>query len=347
MLDQVTQFFEITPHVDLDLMRSKQPLAELTSRALVALDEVIGLRRPDLVVVQGDTTTTLAGALAAHYRRVPVVHVEAGLRTHQRYSPFPEEMNRRLTTCLASLHLVPTPSSRNNLLREGIDSSAIVVTGNPVIDALLWAIGKSSGCYEDTTLAGAMAGRRPILLVTAHRRESWGEPLASVGRALARLARAEEELLIVVPVHPNPVVREALLPPITGLDNVVVTEPLGYADFSQLLNRAHIVLTDSGGIQEEAPSLGKPVLVIRNDTERPEGVAAGTARLVGTNEDQIVSAVAELLHDQDAYARMSRSINPYGDGHAAERSLAAIEHFVGLAPRPEPFDPQGQARRRW
>lgn len=337
MLDQVTQLFGITPDVDLDLMRPRQALSDIASRALVGLEKAIGSQRPDFVVVQGDTTTTLMGALAAHYQQVPVVHVEAGLRTFQRYSPFPEEMNRRLTSSLTSLHLAPTPSSRENLLREGVDQAAVAVTGNSVIDALLWTVGRRFAGYDDSALANLDDNRRNVLLVTAHRRESWGERLASVGRALARLAHEESELLIVLPIHRNPVVREALLPLLAGLDNVVVTEPLGYGDFARLLNRSHLVLTDSGGVQEEAPSLGKPVLVMRDDTERPEGVIAGTARLVGTNENEIVDAVTELLRDSQAYGRMSSSVNPYGDGHAAERSVAAMMHYAGLGPPAEQF----------
>ena len=256
MLDQVTRLFAIAPDADLDLMRDRQTLADTTGRALSALDAIMASRRPDLIVVQGDTLTTFAAALAGHYQKIPVAHVEAGLRTDRRYSPFPEEMNRRLTTRLASLHLAPTWSSRDNLLCEGVDAQRIVVTGNTVIDALLWTLEKARGEFDDPVVADAVAGERRLLLVTAHRRESWGEPLASVGRAVARVARQEPELLV-SPVPPSPPVRPSLLPPLADLDNVVVTEPLTYLDFVRVLHRSHVVLTDSGGVQEEAPSLGK------------------------------------------------------------------------------------------
>jgi UDP-N-acetylglucosamine 2-epimerase (non-hydrolysing) len=340
MLDQVTSLFGITADADLNIMRRKQTLSEITARALRPLDQLLAEKQPELLVVQGDTTTTFVGALAAHYNQVPVVHVEAGLRTFDRYSPFPEEMNRRLTTELASLHLAPTSSSRDNLLRQGTDPQTIVVTGNTVIDALLWAVGKRAD-YGEPLLAGIDEDPRRVLLVTAHRRESWGAPLAAVGRAIARLARDERDLLVVLPAHRNPAVRNALLPAVSGLENVLVTDPLSYGSFARLIGRAFIVLTDSGGVQEEAPSLGKPVLVMRESTERPEAVRAGTARLVGTDEGSIVSEVSELLHSPDAYARMANAINPYGDGRATERSLAAMAHYLRAGPPPEEFPGNG------
>lgn len=336
MLDQVTSLFGITADADLDIMRRRQTLSEITARALRPLDKLLAEKQPELLVVQGDTTTTFVGALAAHYNQVPVVHVEAGLRTFDRYSPFPEEMNRRLTTELASLHLAPTSSSRDNLLRQGADPETIVVTGNTVIDALLWAAGKRVD-YCEPLLNGIDEDPRRVLLVTAHRRESLGAPLAAVGRAIARLARGERNLLVVLPVHRNPAVRDALLPAVSGLENVLVTDPVSYGGFARLMGRAFIVLTDSGGVQEEAPSLGKPVLVIRENTERPEAVAAGTARLVGTDEDVIVSEVSELLHNPEAYARMANAINPYGDGRASERSLAAMANYLRAGPPPDEF----------
>jgi UDP-N-acetylglucosamine 2-epimerase (non-hydrolysing) len=340
MLDQVTSLFGITADADLNIMRRKQTLSEITARALRPLDQLLAEKQPELLVVQGDTTTTFVGALAAHYNQVPVVHVEAGLRTFDRYSPFPEEMNRRLTTELASLHLAPTSSSRDNLLRQGTDPQTIVVTGNTVIDALLWAVGKRAD-YGEPLLAGIDEDPRRVLLVTAHRRESWGAPFAEVGRAIARLARDERDLLVVLPAHRNPAVRNALLPAVSGLENVLVTDPLSYGSFARLIGRAFIVLTDSGGVQEEAPSLGKPVLVMRESTERPEAVRAGTARLVGTDEGSIVSEVSELLHSPDAYARMANAINPYGDGRATERSLAAMAHYLRAGPPPEEFPGNG------
>src|SRR3954454_217171 len=336
MLDQVNGLFGIVPDADLDIMQPRQTLTDITTRALSGLDELVERERPDAMLVQGDTTTTFVGALAAHYHQVPVVHVEAGLRTFDRYSPFPEEMNRRLTSQLATLDLAPTPASCANLVAEGIERSRIVVTGNSVIDALLWTVGKRVD-YGTPDLAALDDDPRRVLLVTAHRRESWGERMAGVGRALGRVARQEPDLLIVLPVHRNPAVREALLPALDGLPNVLVTEPLAYGGFARLIDRAHVVLTDSGGVQEEAPSLGKPVLVMRENTERPEAVTAGTARLVGTDEERIFREVRALLRDETAHATMANAVNPYGDGWAAPRSVAALEHLFGLGPRPTEF----------
>jgi UDP-N-acetylglucosamine 2-epimerase (non-hydrolysing) len=338
ILDQVLELFAIRPNYDLDIMRLGQTLTDVTVGALRGLGPVLADADPDLVVAQGDTTTTFAAALASFYRRVPVVHLEAGLRTGDVLSPYPEEMNRRLISQLASLHLAPTPTARANLLAEGIDPSSVVVTGNTVIDALHWTVGRRMP-YRDRELAELDADPRPVLLVTAHRRESWGEPMTAIGAALADLARSEPDLLVVLPVHPNPRVREALLPAVTGLDNVLVVEPLAYGEFARLLDRATIVLTDSGGVQEEAPSLGKPVLVMRDTTERPEAVAAGTARLVGTDHDQIMASVCSLLHDADAYAAMANAVNPYGDGRAAERSCQAMARFLGLDATVSEFTP--------
>lgn len=342
LLDQVLDLFGITPDVDLNIIRPRQSLTELTVNALAGLSPVFEEIRPDVVVVQGDTTTTLAAALAAFYHQVPVVHLEAGLRTNDRYSPFPEEINRRLATQLTTLHLAPTPDARWNLQAEGVGADSILVTGNTVIDALRWAVDLRAP-YGDPRLEGLDADPRRVLLVTAHRRESWGPPLRQVGRALAALARREPDLLVVIPVHPNPVVREALLPPLRGLPNVMVVEPLAYGGFARLLARSRVVLTDSGGIQEEAPSLGRPVLVMRDTTERPEAVRAGTARLVGTDEDLIVEAVARLLADQDAYRAMATAVNPYGDGRAAQRTVAALGHLLTGAPPPDEFDPDAPA----
>jgi UDP-N-acetylglucosamine 2-epimerase (non-hydrolysing) len=338
ILDQVLELFAICPNYDLDIMRSGQTLTDVTVGALDGLGPVLADADPDLVVVQGDTTTTFAAALASFYRRVPVVHLEAGLRTGDVLSPYPEEMNRRLTSQLASLHLAPTPTARANLLAEGVDPSSVVSTGNTVIDALHWTVGRRIP-YRDRELAELDTDPRPVLLVTAHRRESWGEPMTAIGAALADLARSEPDLLVVLPVHPNPRVRGALLPAVTGLDNVLVVEPLAYGEFARLLDRATIVLTDSGGVQEEAPSLGKPVLVMRDTTERPEAVAAGTARLVGTDHDQIMASVCSLLHDADAYAAMANAVNPYGDGRAAERSCQAMARFLGLDATVSEFTP--------
>lgn len=287
---------------------------------------------PDAVVVQGDTTTSTAGAIAAIYRGIPVIHAEAGLRSFNLLSPFPEEANRKLTTQITSLHLAPTGTSRQNLLNEAVSPQDIVVTGNTVIDALLHTVEKQLP-FTDPKLEEIAASGRKILLVTTHRRENQGEAMRGVARALARIADAEPELTIVLPAHRNPVVREAVLPALTGKPNVVITEPLAYGEFTRLLSVADVVLTDSGGVQEEAPSLGKPVLVMRENTERPEAVDAGTVKLIGTGEQRIVTEVDALLNDPAAYAAMANAVNPYGDGRAAARTLAAIEEMFGLGQR--------------
>jgi len=335
MLDQVLETFGVVPSHDLNILKERQTLSDITARALERLTPVLEEERPDAVIVQGDTTTTFVGALAAFYQKVPVVHVEAGLRTRHPYSPYPEEINRRLTTQLTSLHLPPTTIAKRNLLLEGIDESRIVVTGNTVIDALLWTV-EHPLCDGDDVLAG-LNGKR-VVLVTAHRRESWGPAMEGVGRALADIARREPNVEIVFPIHRNPRVREAILPSIDGLSNVRLLEPMPYAAFAHLMRRADIILTDSGGIQEEGPSLGKPVLVMRDTTERPEALTAGTVRLVGTDEHAIAGAVRTLLHDDAAYQAMANAVNPYGDGHAARRTVDALLHFFGEGPPADEFE---------
>jgi UDP-N-acetylglucosamine 2-epimerase (non-hydrolysing) len=336
MLAQVLELFEIEPHYDLDLCAPGQTLTSVTTGALEGLTELLQRERPDAVVVQGDTTTTFAGALAAFYQQIPVVHMEAGLRTGLRYSPFPEEINRCLTTRLASLHLAPTLGNKMNLVAENIDPESILVTGNTVIDALL-DVGQRPGGYGDAELADLDADPRRVILVTAHRRESWGEGHAAIGRAVAEIAETEPDVLVVFPIHRNPLVREMIAPSVAHLDNVRLVEPLAYQGLVKLMQRSELILTDSGGIQEEGPSLAKPVLVLRDTTERPEAVAAGTVRLVGTDETQIVGAVRTLLHDPVQYAAMSNAVNPYGDGRAAERTVQAIAHLLSGAPRPDEF----------
>lgn len=340
MLDQVNGLFGIEPSHDLDIIRPRQQLEGITTRSLEGVAEVIRHEQPDAVLVQGDTTTCFAAALASFYQKVPVIHLEAGLRTGNVYNPFPEEMNRRLTTNLAAVHLAPTDTSRANLIMDGTNPDDIFVTGNTVIDALLDVVGRNLA--QQNPDANRLRQRRTIL-ITAHRRESWGEPMARTARAIARVARMFPDVALLLPAHLNPVVREVLLPPLVGLDNVVITEPLDYADFATAMAASSIVLTDSGGVQEEAPSLGKPVLVLRETTERPEAVTAGTVRLVGTDEEAIVNSVATLLTDEAEYAAMARAVNPYGDGHAAARAVQAIEHFFGLADRPADFDPTVEA----
>ena len=342
IVDQVHEMFGIMPDHDLDVIRPKQSLDGLTARVITRLTKVLRADRPDAVVVQGDTTSAFAGALAAFYERIPVVHVEAGLRTDDIYSPFPEEVNRRLTSQIATLHLAPTPESEANLVREGIDAAKILVTGNTVIDALLWTV-RQEYPYGSPALEAVDRAQSPVLLVTTHRRESWGRRMQDVAHAVARLARLHPDLKVVLPVHPNPAVRETLLPALKGLGNVLTVEPLDYGAFSRMLRRSTVVLTDSGGVQEEAPSLGKPVLVMRDTTERPEAVAAGTARLVGTDTDHIVQQVDSLLNSDRAYREMANAVNPYGDGHAARRTVDAIKHQCGLGPRPKPWRPGAPA----
>ncbi|WDR02938.1 UDP-N-acetylglucosamine 2-epimerase (non-hydrolyzing) [Devosia algicola] len=334
MLDQVNQLFGIQPRHDLNIIAERQQLQGITCRALEGVSDVIALEKPDAVMVQGDTTTCFAAALAAFYQKVPVIHVEAGLRTGDIYNPFPEEMNRGMVSKLASLHLAPTDISRQNLLREAIPAERISVTGNTVIDALLEIAARR--LPPDNPDLRKIMGKRTIVF-TAHRRESWGEPMRRTARAMAEIARRFPDVHLVLPVHLNPVVREILLPPLESLDNVLITEPLSYSDFVGAMRTAELVLTDSGGVQEEAPSLGKPVLVLRETTERPEAVSAGTVKLVGTNEALIIDEVSKLLTDKAAYNAMAKAVNPYGDGHAADRCVQSIEHYFGHAMRPRDF----------
>ncbi len=326
MLDQVLAVFGVRPDWDLDLMRPGQSLFESTSRIVAGLEPVLREEKPDLVVVQGDTTTTLCGALAAFYMRVPVAHVEAGLRTGDMQQPFPEEMNRVLTSRLAALHFAATARAAQNLVLEGVPRDRILVTGNTVIDAVLDVArrleqGELTGLGADLPQDG-----RKLIVVTAHRRESFGRPLERICEALVRLAR-RGDVRIVYPVHPNPNVSGPVRRLLGGVPYVELWEPLEYVGFVDLLRRAYLVVTDSGGIQEEGPSLGKPILVLREKTERPEAVEVGTVRLVGTDPDRIVAEATRLLEDEQAYARMARIHNPYGDGRASERIVAGIRSF--------------------
>jgi UDP-N-acetylglucosamine 2-epimerase (non-hydrolysing) len=339
MLDQVNRVFGIAPDHDLNIITPGQSLTEITTRTLTGLEPLLKAERPDLVLVQGDTTTCFAASLASFYQQIPVAHLEAGLRTDNRYNPFPEEINRRLTTQLASLHLAPTSIARDNLLACGVAPATITVTGNTVIDALL-EVTASEHPISDPTLALLASSRAtPLLLVTSHRRESWGEPLTRTASAIARLVQAFPDLHVLLPAHRNPIVRDALLPTLGGLDRVHVTEPLDYPDFCRALQLATIVLTDSGGVQEEAPALGKPVLVLRETTERPEAVLAGAARLVGTDPEAIVAETTRLLTDPDYFQSMITAGNPYGDGRAAQRAVDAMAHLLGLGDAPDEFRP--------
>ena len=334
MLDQVNAMFGIVPKHDLNIFTQRQSLEDITSRALAGVAAVIAEEKPDAVLVQGDTTTCFASALAAFYQKVPVIHLEAGLRTREPYNPFPEEMNRGMVSRIAALHLAPTETSRQNLLYEGISPERVAVTGNTVIDALLDV---ASRRLKPTNSDLLNLDNRRMVLITAHRRESWGEPMARAARAMARLARKFPEIQFLLPAHLNPAVREILLPHLQHLDNVLITAPLNYSDFVAAMQASEIVLTDSGGVQEEAPSLGKPVLVMRETTERPEAVVAGTVKLVGTDEDLIFSEVSTLLTDRTAYDSMAKAVNPYGDGLASDRCVQSIEHFFGHSARPLDF----------
>ncbi len=339
MLDQVLELFEITPDYDLDIMKAGQDLYDVTSRVLVGMRDVLKEAQPDVVLVHGDTTTSTAAALAAFYQQIPVGHVEAGLRTHNIYSPWPEEMNRQLTGRIATYHFAPTPLSRENLLREGVVEDKITVTGNTVIDALYWVVNKvKSDSNLSTQLQDALknagfdvarlqSGRR-LVLITGHRRENFGDGFINMCTAIRDLTQKYPEVDFVYPMHLNPNVRrpihEVFGEDLNNLGNMFFIEPLEYLSFVYLMEKATIVLTDSGGIQEEAPGLGKPVLVMRDTTERPEALDAGTVKLVGTDYDKIMSEVSLLLDDASAYEKMSRAVNPYGDGLACER---IVENF--------------------
>lgn len=337
MLDQVNQLFEIVPDNDLNVIQSRQTLNGILSRTVSGLEALFQANEPDAVIVQGDTTTSTAGAIASFYQGIPVIHVEAGLRSFSISSPFPEEANRKITSQVAALHLAPTRGSKENLLREAVPEELIAVTGNTVIDALLEVAAKQVP-FSDSRLEEVEASTADILLVTIHRRENQGDASKGVGRALARLASRYPEKFIVLPAHRNPVVREAILPLLQGYENVIVTEPLPYGEFTRLMNLAQVILSDSGGVQEEAPSLGKPVLVMRENTERPEAVEASTVRLIGTDEQRIVNEVSRLFDDRRAYAAMANAVNPYGDGRAAERTLAALRQMFGQGTRLQDFE---------
>jgi UDP-N-acetylglucosamine 2-epimerase (non-hydrolysing) len=334
MLDQVLQLFEIRPDWDLGIMRPDQSLFEVTERALAALEGVLEAERPELVLVQGDTTTAFVGALAGFYRKIRVGHIEAGLRSCDKFAPFPEEMNRRLADELSDLLFAPTEGAKANLLREGFPEERIFVTGNTVIDALLWTVERLESPEAQARLARRFAelgldleGKR-LILVTAHRRESFGR-LGEICHALRLIAEHNRDVELVYPVHLNPQVRGPVRRALKGLERVHLLEPLDYESFVWLMSRAYLILTDSGGIQEEAPSLGKPVLVMRERTERPEALAAGTAKLVGVAPQRIFQEAQRLLDEPAEYAKMARAVNPFGDGHAAERIVSILKEQLG------------------
>jgi UDP-N-acetylglucosamine 2-epimerase (non-hydrolysing) len=337
MLDQVIDAFSIPVDHDLRIMRERQSLGHITSAVLGGIDPLLDAAEPDLVIVHGDTTTTFAAALAAYYRMIPVAHVEAGLRTNNIYSPYPEEMNRRLADRLAEIHYAPTVAARDALLREGANPEGILVTGNTVIDALLATAATAPPSWE-RRIASALDRPGPKVLVTVHRRESWGMPMERVAMAIKQVSEQLPETTFIFPIHLNPLVRKTFRGVLEGVRQVVFTEPLPYHPFVHLMKAVDVVITDSGGIQEEAPTLGKPVLVMRDTTERPEGIEAGTARLVGTVTTAVARELALLLTDPDRYRAMATAVNPYGDGQAAVRIADHLEHRFSLrAAPPEDF----------
>ena len=323
MLDQVLELFHIKPDYDLNIMASGQTLYDITTRALNGLKEVIEDAKPDMVLVHGDTTTTFAGALAAFYAQVPVGHVEAGLRTGNKYSPYPEEMNRKLTGSIADMHFAPTSTSKENLLKENVAPETIVVTGNTVIDALQTTV-KANYEFADAEFNKIFARGNRLILMTTHRRENLGEPMRNVYKALRKVLETHADVEAIFPVHKNPKVREIVQEELGGLERVHLIEPMDYEPFANLMGKVDIVLTDSGGIQEEAPALGKPVLVLRDTTERPEAVDAGTVKLVGTGYEDVLRETNLLLDDPAHYQKMAEAANPYGDGKACERIIKAI-----------------------
>ncbi|WP_106507707.1 non-hydrolyzing UDP-N-acetylglucosamine 2-epimerase [Brachybacterium timonense] len=342
MLDQVNTMFSIVPDYDLNIMSAGQTLNEIVARVITGIDGILEAEAPDAVIVQGDTSTVMGAAVASFNRQIPVIHLEAGLRSGDISSPFPEEANRKLTTQITALHLAPTATSKDNLVREAVSENDIVITGNSVIDTLLFATENLEVTFDDERLEALSAARDAgtagrIMLVTAHRRENLGEAMVQIGQGIADLATKYPDLTVVFPIHRNPKVREAIRPAVEGLQNVLLIEPLAYAQFTKALSLADVVLTDSGGVQEEAPSLGKPVLVMRENTERPEAVVAGTVKLIGTHRQRIVDEVSLLLDSEEAYNGMANAVNPYGDGRAAERTIEAVRWKFAGGARPVDF----------
>ena len=339
MLDQVLEVFDIQPDYDLDIMKSKQTLTDITIRALKGLEEVMEDAKPDLVLVHGDTSTTFVGALAAFYQKIKIGHVEAGLRTFDKYQPFPEEMNRKLTGSLADFHFSPTQLAKEHLLAEGISEDIIYITGNTAIDALGLTI-EEEYTFKETLLNTIPFTERKVITMTAHRRENLGQPLENICRAVARIVEEYEEIEVVYAVHKNPVVRETVNQYLGNHPRIHLLDPLDMKDMHNLLQRSYLVLTDSGGLQEEVPSMGKPVLVLRNVTERPEGVKAGTLKLVGIEEEAIYKMTKKLLDEEEAYQEMAQAVNPFGDGKASRRIVDAILHAFGrVKEKPEDFHP--------
>lgn len=333
MLDQVLEMFDITPDYDLDIMKQGQTLSQITTRVIEGLEDVIKKADPDIVLVHGDTTTTFAGAIAAFYAQKKIGHVEAGLRTYDKYSPYPEEMNRRLTGQLADLHFSPTIKNKNNLLKENINEDNIFITGNTVIDALKTTV-KDDYKFEDEVLANLDFENKKVIVMTAHRRENLGKPLQNICEAVREIVLAHPDVELVYPMHMNPAVRNTAKAILGGIDRVHLIEPLDVQELHNAMDRCYMVMTDSGGLQEEAPSLGKPVIVLRSETERPEAVEAGTVLMGGIEKDNIVKLAHMLITDADAYKKIAHTANPYGDGRASERTVDAILYAFGEGERP-------------
>jgi UDP-N-acetylglucosamine 2-epimerase (non-hydrolysing) len=333
MLDQVLELFDIQPQYDLNIMQNSQTLTDITTKVLQGLKEVLAKEQPDLVLVHGDTSTTFAGSLAAFYQQIPVGHVEAGLRTYNKYSPYPEEMNRKLTGCLTDIHFAPTQTAKAALLKEGVKPENIVVTGNTVIDALLQTV-KRDYRFNNSLLNTIDYATKKVILVTSHRRENLGEPMRNIFSAIKEIVLGNPDTEVVFPVHLNPKVRELAGEILGETERVRLIDPLDYEPFTNLMNQCYLVLTDSGGIQEEAPALGKPVLVLRDTTERPEAVKAGTVKLVGTGKDAIIKEANLLLRDRGEYQKMAGAVNPYGDGKAADRIIRAMRKYLGITGEP-------------
>ncbi len=330
MLDQVLNVFHIQPDYDLNIMAPKQTLAGLTSRTITGLDEILAKEKPDMTLVQGDTTTTFVGSLASFYNHIPVGHVEAGLRTNDKANPFPEEINRRLTGSISDLHFAPTETARQSLLREGLDPKNIFVTGNSVVDALKYSVSEKH-IFTVKELNIPIKENKKIVLVTMHRRENWGAPMISAAKAIRRLAEKYPDFSFIFPVHMNPIVRDVVNPVLESVSNVQLIEPLDYLDFVNIMAKSFLILTDSGGVQEEGPHFGIPLLVLRTVTERPDAVDYGTVKLVGLDEEKIFSTAVNLIDNKNEYQKMANAVNPYGDGLASVRTVQIIKNYFGLS----------------
>ena len=328
MLEQVLKAFDLHPMYNLNIMAAKQTLSSITTKILTGLEELIQKHEPNLIIAQGDTSTTFAASLSAFYHKIPFAHIEAGLRTNNKYDPFPEEMNRRMTGLLAELHFAPTDVNRDNLLKENVNPDDIFITGNTVIDALLYIAGQDYK-FEDEKLNELIKNKK-IILLTTHRRENWGEPMRDICKAVKRIVKDYPDYTVVFPVHKNPIVRDVVYPEFEGVENVYLTEPFDYVPFVHIQKVSSLILTDSGGVQEEAPSLGVPVIVLRKTTERPEGVKAGNSKLVGTDPEKIYDTVKELIENKSAYDKMSKAANPYGEGKSAEKTIQIIFERYGI-----------------